>query len=84
MNLVSKQRENQFNPRGMSIVLLTASDVSVSRLGQDILPLAFKLYPQRSESVDNSNRVSPSNNGLQRVRDDFPNFLASDFRNFPR
>ena len=35
--------------------------------GQDVHPLTFKLYPQRSESVDNGNRISPTNNGLQRV-----------------
>ncbi|CAF4383184.1 unnamed protein product, partial [Rotaria sp. Silwood2] len=34
--------------------------------GQDVLPLTFKLFPQRSESVDNGNRTSPSNNPLQR------------------
>ncbi|CAF3701245.1 unnamed protein product [Adineta steineri] len=32
--------------------------------GQDVLPLTFKLFPQRSESIDN--RASPTNNGLQR------------------
>ena len=38
------------------------------RLGQDILPLSFKLFPQRSESVDNSNRLTPTHNPpLQRV-----------------
>ncbi|CAF4616903.1 unnamed protein product [Rotaria sp. Silwood1] len=53
MNLVSKPSENQFNSRG-----------------QDVLPLdnnfpTFKLFPQRSDSIDNSNnRASPSNNGL--------------------
>ncbi|CAF1418933.1 unnamed protein product [Adineta steineri] len=31
---------------------------------QDVLPLTFKLFPQRSESIDN--RASPTNNGLQR------------------
>ncbi|CAF3728583.1 unnamed protein product, partial [Rotaria sordida] len=35
--------------------------------GQDVLPLTFKLFPQRSESVDNGNRISPSNNPLQRI-----------------
>jgi hypothetical protein len=39
-----------------------------TKTGQDVLPLTFKLFPaQRSESVDNGNRASPSNNGLQRV-----------------
>ncbi|CAF2881028.1 unnamed protein product [Rotaria sp. Silwood2] len=39
-------------------------------LGQNVLPLdnnfpTFKLFPQRSDSIDNSNnRASPSNNGL--------------------
>ncbi|CAF1681548.1 unnamed protein product, partial [Adineta ricciae] len=32
--------------------------------GQDVLPLTFRLFPQRSDSVDN--RAPPSNNGLQR------------------
>ncbi len=42
-----------------------------SSIGQDVLPLdnnnfpAFKLFPQRSDSIDNSsNRASPSNNGI--------------------
>lgn len=43
------------------------SDRLLLSKGQDVLPLTFKLYPQRSESVDNGNRVSPTNNGLQRV-----------------
>ncbi len=39
-----------------------------TKTGQDVLPLTFKLFPaQRSESVDNGNRASPTNNGLQRV-----------------
>jgi hypothetical protein len=39
-------------------------------IGQDVLPLdnnfpTFKLFPQRSDSIDNSNnRASPSNNGV--------------------
>ena len=36
-------------------------------LGQDVHPLTFKLYPQRSESVENGNRTSPNRNTLQRV-----------------
>lgn len=36
-------------------------------IGQDVLPLTFKIFPQRSESVDNGNRISPTTNGLQRV-----------------
>lgn len=41
-----------------------------SNLGQNVLPLdnnfpSFKLFPQRSDSIDNSNnRASPSNNGI--------------------
>ncbi|CAF3168262.1 unnamed protein product [Rotaria socialis] len=52
MNLVSKPSENQFNSRG-----------------QNVLPIdnnfpSFKIFPQRSDSIDNSNnRASPSNNG---------------------
>jgi len=69
MNLVSKPTENQFNSRGKIDFLENTEFVFFStKIGQDVLPLTFKLFPsQRSESVDNANRASPSNNGLQRV-----------------
>ncbi len=65
MNLVSKPTENQFNSRGKIHIKFFL--IYSSFKGQDILPLTFKLFPQRSESVDNGNRISPPNNGLQRV-----------------
>jgi hypothetical protein len=70
MNLVSKPTENQFNSRGNIFVFILLNFLKKFVFvfkGQDVLPLAFKLYPQRSESVDNGNRTSPTNNGLQRV-----------------
>jgi hypothetical protein len=70
MNLVSKPTENQFNSPGNKLFFVRIFLDKICRFffkGQDILPLTFKLYPQRSESVDNGNRISPTNNGLQRV-----------------
>lgn len=75
MNLVSKPTENQFNSRGKNPIKIVISrqnnyDLFFSPFeisGQDVLPLTFRLFPQRSDSVDN--RASPSNNGLQRVCD---------------
>ena len=71
MNLVSKPSENQFNSRGKLIIDFPCYPSSRTGiyLGQDVLPLdnnfpAFKLFPPRSDSIDNSNnRASPSNNG---------------------
>lgn len=50
-------------------LIKTCFSLLVSYLGQDVLPLdnnfpTFKLFPPRSDSIDNSNnRASPSNNG---------------------
>ncbi|CAF4545341.1 unnamed protein product, partial [Rotaria socialis] len=52
--------------------------------GQDVLPLTFKLFPQRSESVDNGNRTPPSNNTLQRnlSQPDIVNSIDTETLNF--
>lgn len=69
MNLVSKPSENQFNSRGMHFHITLSSTFLIHIIvGQDVLPLdnnypSFKLFPTRSDSVDNSNnRASPLNN----------------------
>jgi hypothetical protein len=67
MNLVSKPTENQFNSRGKISIRICFDYFHFFSSGQDVLPLTFKLYPQRSESVDNGNRITPTNNTLQRV-----------------
>ena len=73
MNLISKPSENQFNSRRkklkISLKFLIHTHI-LAYVGQDVLPLdnnypGFKLFPHRSDSIDNSsNRVSPSNNGV--------------------
>ncbi|UJR30908.1 hypothetical protein I4U23_018418 [Adineta vaga] len=53
MNLVSKPSENQFNSRGQDVLQIDNNFPS------------FKLFPARSDSIDNSNnRASPLNNPI--------------------
>ena len=52
------------------MTLSIVRDILIFVVGQDVLPLnnnfpAFKLFPSRSDSIDNSNnRASPLNNGV--------------------